>query len=159
MMVIAAVVVTGCADMRGEQALREIWAEEKDEAKLDEYKAVPDQVLASGDVLSVRVSCGESGAKQCQVRIDNERNDWYDEVEVTAAFGLAAGKGYDDYPFGAAIFNKQITNEINNPKYTLEAVNGVYKVTVTADTGYSVTVNVRWDGEQFSPNLLFFSLD
>jgi len=164
-MVITVILLMGCSFLtpeeqgKTEQAVREVWAEEKEEAKLEGYKAEPDQVLASGDVLSVRVSYGESGAGQCQVRIDNERNDWYDEVEITAAAGLAEGKGYDDYRFGSTNFNAQITNEINNPKYTPESVNGVYKITVTADTGYNTTVSIKWDGEQFTPNLLSFSLD
>ncbi len=168
MMVIVTIFVMGCSFLtpeeqaQTEQAVRDTWAEGKEEAKLEEYKAEPDQVLASGDVLSTRVNYGASEASQCQVRIDNERNGWYDEVEIWVDSGDPLGstvKPYDDYRFGSTNFNKQITNPNNAPTYTPEAVKGEYTITVTANDGYSTTVKVNWDGEKFSPSLLSFSLD
>lgn len=133
-------------------------AASKDQGK---YKAEPDQALASGQVLSVRVNYGQSGAAQCQVRIDNDRNDWYDEVEFIAYESSLGNseKPYDDYGFGSENFNKQITNPNNAPLYTPEAVKGAYRITVTADNGYNASATVTWDGKRFSPSLLSFSLD
>ena len=123
-----------------------------------EYPAEADQTLASGQVRSVRVNYGKSGATQCQVRIENERNGWYDYIEDIAHAGvLGSGeKMYGDYPFGSENFNRQITQpEYYDPK----DAKGEYRITVTASTGYSATAKVTWDGERFSPSLLAFSLD
>lgn len=170
-MVAVTLVLMGCslletADSVGVEKMREeerIRLEDMDKDEKDRANAAaePDQVLASGAVLSVRVNYGNSGASQCQVRIDNERNGWYDEVEWMAHAGTlgSATKPYDDYTFGSENFNKQITNPYDAPLYTPEAVNGEYLITVTASTGYSTTVKVHWDGERFSPSLLSFSLD
>jgi hypothetical protein len=161
----------GLSESAGSQVLqrdeerREMEARELEERlkALERHKAESDQVLAAGTVLSVRVNYGKSGASQCRVRIDNERNDWYDYVEWTAhASGSSLGnaqKPYDDYDFGAENFNQQITNPNNAPSYTPEAVEGEYRITVTADTGFSATTDVTWDGEQFNPSLLSFSLE
>ncbi len=137
-------------EYEGEDAIK------KDPPK--EYQAEPDQALASGEILSVRVNYGKSGAAQCQVRIDNERTGWYDEVEFIAHAGsLGSADGmYDDYPFGATNFNKQLTQP---EYYDPEDAEGEYRITVTADTGYNATATVRWDGERFNPSLLSFSLD
>lgn len=150
----------GADKMREEERMR-LDEMTKDEEAREKVKAEPDQALASGEVLSVRVNYGDSGATQCQVRIDNDRNDWYDEVEFTAHAGTLGSteKAYDDYDFGSENFNKQITNPFNAPLYTPEAVNGEYRITVTASTGYSSEVKVHWDGERFTPGLLSFSLD
>jgi len=168
---VVAIVLMGCslletADSVGADKMREeermrLDEMTKDQEAQEKVKAEPDQALASGHVLSVRVNYGSSGATQCQVRIDNDRNDWYDEVEWTAHAGVLGGaeKNYDDYNFGSENFNKQITNPANAPLYTPEAVNGEYMITVTASTGYSSVVKVHWDGEKFTPNLLSFSLD
>jgi hypothetical protein len=123
-----------------------------------ENQAEPDQALASGEVLSVRVNYGNSGAAQCQVRIENERNGWYDEVEFIAHAGSLGGadKMYDDYPFGSTNFNRQLTQP---EYYDPEDAKGDYRITVTADTGYSATATVKWDGERFNPSLISFSLD
>ncbi len=123
-----------------------------------EHEAEADQALASGEVLSVRVNYGNSGATQCQVRIDNERNGWYDEVEFIAHAGSLGGPGkmYDDYGFGATNFNRQLTQP---EYYDPEDAAGEYRITVTAGTGYNATAKVSWDGERFSPSLLSFSLD
>ncbi|MBN2405327.1 MAG: hypothetical protein JXE06_07080 [Coriobacteriia bacterium] len=137
------------------------WIQHEDviqDAAQKEYQAEPDQTLASGQVLSVRVNYGKSEASQCQVRVENERNGWYDEIEDTAEAGvLGSGeKKYGDYPFGFENFNRQLTqSEYYDPK----DAKGEYRVTVTASTGYSATAKVTWDGERFSPNLLAFSLD
>jgi hypothetical protein len=123
-----------------------------------EDQAEPGQALASGEILSVRVNYGNSGATQCQVRIDNERNGWYDEVEFIAHAGSLGGadKMYDDYGFGATNFNGQLTQpEYYDPK---DAV-GEYRITITASTGYSSSTTVKWDGERFNPSLLSYSLD
>lgn len=145
-------------DMNAALDAQEREAASKDQ---DKYKAEPDQALASGQVLSVRVNYGQSGAAQCQVRIDNDRNDWYDEVEYLAYESSLGNteKPYDDYGFGSENFNKQLTNPNNAPLYTPEAVKGTYRITVTADTGYSANATVSWDGKRFSPSLLSFSLD
>lgn len=150
----------GADKMREEERIRLEEMAQADEQSTN-VEAEPDQFLASGDVLSVRVNYGESGATQCQVRIDNERNGWYDEVEFIAYAGALASEthAYDDYTFGSENFNRQITNPHNAPLYTPEAVKGEYTITVTASTGYHTTVKVRWDGERFNPELLSFSLD
>jgi len=136
---------------------------EADKRDQDKHKAEPDQVLASGDVLSVRVNYGDSGVSQCQVRIDNKRNDWYDEVEfwVDGEETLATeNTKSQDYNFGSTNFNQQMTNEIKNPKFDdKEDIKGDYRVTVTASNGYAESLKVMWDGEQFTPNLLNFSLE
>ena len=134
--------------------------EEREALVTQQYEAETDQVLAAGNVLSVRVNYGKSGASQCQVRIDNDRNGWYDYVEdMSHASGSSLGtdeKPFGDYPFGSENFNRQLTDtENHDPK---DAV-GEYRVTVTADTGYSRYATVKWDGERFTPNLLSFSLD
>ena len=152
-------------------ALADLWVESSDsnfyeytgedaikEEPKDEHAAEADQVLASGQVLSVRINYGKSGATQCQVRIDNERNGWYDEIEDTAEAGvLGSGeKTYGDYPFGFENFNRQLTQpEYYDPK----DAKGEYRITVTASTGYSATAKVTWDGERLNPSLLTFSLD
>lgn len=120
----------------------------------------PDQVLAAGDVLSVRVDYGDSGATLARVRIDNDRTGWYDWIEFMChADGCSLAtelKSHDDFPFGSENFNKQLTQpEYYDPK----DVPGDYQVTMEADTGHSRYAVVRWDGEQFVPNLLYFSLD
>lgn len=166
---IVAIVLMGCSlletadsvgaeKMREEERIRldEMEADEKSKAKA---QAEPDQVLASGDVLSVRVNYGGSTASQCQVRIDNDRNNWYDEVEHNVADGTPLGRlgeGRDDYTFGSKNFNGQVTQ----PQYYDPAdAEGEYRVTVTANDGYSTVVKVHWDGSQFRPNLLSFTLD
>lgn len=141
----------------GQQAIEDI-LQPQEPQKQQEHKADADQVLASGQVLSVRIHYGESGATQCQVRIDNERNGWYDEIEDTAQAGVlgSAEKAYGDYPFGSENFNWQLTRpEYYDPK----DAKGDYRITVTASTGYSATAKVTWDGERFNPSLLSFSLD
>ncbi|MCE5190802.1 MAG: hypothetical protein LLG08_03455 [Actinomycetia bacterium] len=148
----------GVEKMREEERLR---LEElaKDEEDREQTKAEPDQVLASGDVLSVRVNYGESAASQCQVRIDNDRNGWYDEVENWVDDGSplgSIGQGRDDYRFGAQNFNKQLTQ---SEHYDPADAEGEYRVTVSANDGYNTVVKVHWDGEKFSPSLLAFSLD
>lgn len=150
----------GAEKMREEERIR-LDEMAKEEEQRDKAKAEPDQALASGDVLSVRVNYGTSGATQCQVRIDNDRNGWYDEIEYIAHSGTLAGptQAYNDYGFGSQNFNRQVTNPNNAERYTPEAVNGEYTITVTASTGYSAVVKVYWDGESFAPNLLSFSLD
>jgi hypothetical protein len=120
----------------------------------------PDQVLAEGKVLSVRVDYGNSGATVVEVRIDNDRTGWYDEIEfMCLADDCELGappRTYQDYDFGSENFNKQL----NHPEWwDPEGVPGDYQVTMEADTGHSRHAVVRWDGEQFVPNLLYFSLD
>lgn len=146
----------GAEKMREEERIRL-----KETEARQELEPSSDQTLASGDVLSVRVDYGTSGATQCQVRIDNERNDWYDEVEFIAHAGTlgSSEKMYDDYTFGSTNFNLQVENPYNVPQYTAEAVKGEYVVTVTASTGYFQSTKITWDGQRFSPDLLAFSLD
>jgi hypothetical protein len=120
----------------------------------------PDQVLAEGKVLSVRVDYGNSGATVVEVRIDNDRTGWYDEIEfMCLADDCELGappRTYQDYDFGSENFNKQL----NHPEWwDPEGVPGDYQVTMEADTGHSRDAVVRWDGERFVPNLLYFSLD
>lgn len=148
----------GAEKMREEERVRleEMAKDDEDRAKTE---AEPDQVLASGDVLSVRVNYGGSPASQCQVRIDNDRNGWYDEVEHMVDSGTPLGElgqGRDDYTFGSQNFNRQLTQ----PEYydPIDA-EGEYRITVTANDGFSTVVKVHWDGEKFSPELLSFSLD
>lgn len=148
----------GADKMREEERMRLDEIAKEEEAQ-EQAKAEPDQVLASGDVLSVRVNYGASPASQCQVRIDNDRNGWYDEVEYIVDSGSplgSLGDGRDDYTFGAENFNRQLTQ----PEYydPVDA-EGAYRITVTANSGYSTEVTVHWDGQKFSPNLLSFSLD
>ena len=147
------------ADELREEERTRIEETAKDEEDRAKAQAEPDQVLASGDVLSVRVNYGGSSASQCQARIDNDRNGWYDEVEHLVDSGSplgSLGAGRDDYTFGSQNFNRQLTQ----PEYydPVDA-EGEYRVTVTANDGYSTVVKVYWDGEKFSPNLLSFSLD
>lgn len=148
----------GAEKMREEERIRleETAKEQQDRVKA---QAEPDQVLASGDVLSVRVNYGGSTASQCQVRIDNDRNGWYDEVENWVDSGAplgSLGEARDDYRFGAYNFNKQLTQ----PEYydPIDA-EGEYRITVTANDGYRATAKVYWDGAVLSPNLLSFSLN
>jgi hypothetical protein len=120
----------------------------------------PDQVLATGDVLSVRVDFGDSGASLVRVRIDNDRTGWYDWIEdMCLADGCVLAtelKSHQDFDFGSVNFNKQLEQpEYYDPK----DVPGDYQVSVEANTGHSRDAVVRWDGEQFVPNLLYFSLD
>jgi len=168
---VVSLILMGCslletADSVGAEKMREEERIRLDEAKKDQEqqekaKAEPDQALASGEVLSVRVNYGDSGATQCQVRIDNERNGWYDEVEFIAHAGTLGGTDqmYNDYEFMAENFNRQITNPHNVERYTPEAVDGEYIITVTSSTGYSSTITTIWDGERFNPALFSFSLD
>lgn len=148
----------GADKMREEERMR-LDEMDRDEQDRENAKADPDQVLASGDVLSVRVNYGSSTASQCQVRIDNDRNGWYDEVENWVDSGSplgSLGQGRDDYSFGSTNFNRQLTQpEYYDPVHA----EGEYRVTITANDGFSTVVKVVWDGEMFSPNLLSVSLD
>lgn len=148
----------GADKMREEERTR-LDEMDKDEKDREKAKAEPDQVLASGDVLSVRVVYGGSSASQCQVRIDNDRNNWYDEVEHQVADGTPLGRlgeGRDDYNFGSQNFNKQVTQ---TQYYDPADAEGEYRVTITANDGHNSVVKVHWDGKKFSPNLLSISLD
>jgi len=166
---LVALVLMGCslldtADSVGAEKMREeerVRLEEaaKDDQERAKAQAEPDQALAAGDVLSVRVNYGGSPASQCQVRIDNDRNGWYDEVEHLVDSGSplgSLGQGRDDYTFGSTNFNRQLTQ----PEYydPVDA-EGEYRITVTANDGYSATAKVYWDGEALTPSLLSFSLD
>lgn len=126
------------------------------------FKAEPDQVLAAGKVLSVRVRYGQSVGTMCTVRIDNPRNDWYDLVERSSEYALDSVdmEKYGDYDFGSTNFNGQITNEIKNPKFDdPKRAEGEYRVTVTTAGGFRGSTTIIWDGKRFQPNLLSFSTD
>jgi len=153
--------LTECAqDKMVEDQEREVQRMMEDADEADKHSPEPDQALAAGEILSVRVNYGGTGATQCQVRIDNERNDWYDEHEWTGEYGLgSADKNYDDYGFGSENFNRQITNPNNAPLYTPEAVEGYYKITITSSTGAEIFAKTFWDGQKFEPNLLYYTLD
>lgn len=148
----------GVEKMREEERMRLDEASKDDEAR-SKAKAESDQVLAEGDVLSVRVNYGESTASQCQVRIENERNGWYDEVEHIVETGSplgSLGSGRDDYTFGSSNFNRQLTQP---EYYDPDDAKGDYSIIVTANDGYHAVVKVYWDGERLSPSLLAFALD
>lgn len=153
--------LTECAsDKQVEDQQRAVQQMLEDAKEAEEHMPEPDQALASGEILSVRVNYGATGATQCQVRIDNGRNDWYDERERTAEYGLGGSeKNYDDYGFGSTMFNQQITNPNNAPLYTPEAVEGYYDITITSSTGGEIFGKTYWDGEKFEPDLLYYTLD
>ena len=166
-MLITIVFLLGCDFFQGADSAaiedmadkaRQMTEEVEEQAK---YRPEADQVLASGDVLSVRVNYGKSAASQCEVRIDNKRNNWYDEVEFTVTGGTPLGdsvKPYDDFRFGSTNFNRQLTKPEH---YDPKDAGGQYTITVTANDGYSATTTAFWDDvlNKFSPNLLSFSLD
>lgn len=154
-------VLSGCERHREPEIFRKLELKQEEQLReREEAQAEPDQVLPAGKILGVRIHYGDSGAASCRVRIDNERNDWYDYVEWIAHDGTLSGwggLGYDDYEFGAENFNRQITNPHDNPKYQRDFVDGLYQITVTCDSGYASSVTARWNYGRFTPNLFSFS--
>lgn len=142
----------GADKMREEERVRQ-----EEQAELDRYsQADADQVLASGQVLSVRVHWGtDTEATSCLVRIENPRNGWYDEIEdSTAGESLgSSGPGFADFPFGAENFNRQ-TNQEYYPEP--EDIAGAYDLSIQLSTGESEHMKVYWDdeGKRFEPGLL-----
>jgi hypothetical protein len=132
----------------------------QEQEKLDKARQVePDQALASGQVLTVRVNWGkDTEATNCLVKLQNPRNGWYDEIEDTAlAEGATLSSGGNkpsrDFPFGAENFNRQQKTEWYPEPGDME---GEYTLLIQLNSGQQETLKVYWDTEtgEFEPNML-----
>ncbi len=108
--------------------------------------------LAEGQILLVRLRFGTALAAvpngSYQVRIDNRRNNWYDEVEHIGSLGLGGTdtSKSNDFIFNATNFNKQTTQtEYYDPK----DVDGDYILTLSNSQGWEMQKRLIWENGAF----------
>lgn len=144
--------VHGCAYLGiNEKAVQEKIDQANEDVKKEVEQGLHDEIdtdmaLAEGEILKVRLYYGMDTAGSeawYRVRIDNDRNGWYDYVEITAYTGFGTTlKGYDEYTFTAANFNHQWEQE---EYYDPLTIDGSYRMTITGSNGHYVEKNLTWN--------------
>lgn len=101
-------------------------------------------VLSTGEILKVRLYFGDDtkGSQAWyKVRIDNQRNNWYDYVELTAYEGFGnTVPNYHDFIFKSTNFNRQFNEEY----YEQDTIDGTYLFTITGSNGHYVEKTLTW---------------
>ncbi|MEL7570888.1 MAG: hypothetical protein AAGU14_10065 [Eubacteriaceae bacterium] len=141
----------GCSDGYDEDPLKKYQKQMLEDMQKDEkdgrIATEDDMVLAQGEILKVRLHYGKDTLETeawYKVKITNERNGWYDYVEVTAYHGFGnSEKNYDDYTFTSTNFNRQITDKHYDP----QMVQGDYRLTITGSNGHYVEKWINWDND------------
>ncbi len=131
---------------QSEKMMEELLKQSQEDEKAGRVDDEPDLALAEGEILKVRLHYGTDTLETeawYKVRIENQSNQWYDYVEITAYHGFGnSEKNYDDYTFFATNFNRQA----EQPEYYDPAtIAGTYLLTITGSNGHYVEKTLTWN--------------
>ena len=144
----------GCSACEEEMPESSIEKAQREDAENNTYDPETNErlTLAEGQILLVRLRFGTALADvpngSYQVRIDNRRNGWYDEVEHIGSLGLGGTdtSKSSDFIFYATNFNKQMTQtEYYDPK----EVDGDYILTLSNSQGWEMQKRLIWENGAF----------
>jgi len=140
-----------CTDDMPEGVIEKSMRERAEKITYDP-EANQELTLAEGQILLVRLRFGTALADvpngSYKVRIENRRNNWYDEVEHFGSLGLGGAETskFNDFIFNATNFNVQMTKpEYYDPK----DVDGDYILTLSNSLGWEMQKRLIWENGAF----------